>query len=98
MKARNVVSGSPIARWALLFALVNSLVTGCGQAPAARWVREEALAAHGFVEARYDASGERWAPRLKYLPLLSTPDKVYGTTIGSSYQKQGLALSKHFKR
>jgi dCTP deaminase len=36
--------------------------------------------------------------RLKYLPLLSTPDKVYGTTIGSSYQKQGLALSKHFKQ
>jgi dCTP deaminase len=36
--------------------------------------------------------------RLKYLPLLSRPDKIYGTNIGSSYQKQGLALSKHFKQ
>ena len=36
--------------------------------------------------------------RLKYLPLLSVPDKIYGAGIGSSYQRQGLALSKHFKR
>lgn len=36
--------------------------------------------------------------RLKYLPLRSVPDKIYGTEIGSSYQSQGLALSKHFKR
>jgi dCTP deaminase len=36
--------------------------------------------------------------RLKYLPLRSRPDKVYGTEIGSSYQSQGLALSKHFKQ
>ncbi len=36
--------------------------------------------------------------RLKYLPLRSRPDKIYGTEIGSSYQSQGLALSKHFKR
>jgi dCTP deaminase len=36
--------------------------------------------------------------RLQYIPLLSRPDKIYGTEIGSSYQRQGLALSKHFKR
>jgi len=36
--------------------------------------------------------------RLRYLPLLSIPDKVYGKDIGSNYQRQGLALSKHFKR
>ena len=36
--------------------------------------------------------------RLKYLPLLSPPDKIYGAEIGSSYQRQGLALSKHFKK
>ena len=36
--------------------------------------------------------------RLRYLPLRSRPDKVYGGEIGSSYQKQGLALSKHFKK
>lgn len=35
---------------------------------------------------------------LRYYPLRSLPDKIYGTEIGSSYQSQGLALSKHFKR
>src|SRR5205807_3253650 len=34
--------------------------------------------------------------RLVYWPLLSRPDKIYGTKIGSSYQRQGLSLSKHF--
>jgi dCTP deaminase len=36
--------------------------------------------------------------RLNYMPLLSTPDKIYGVQIGSSYQQQGLALSKQFRR
>jgi dCTP deaminase len=36
--------------------------------------------------------------RLQYLRLRSRPDKIYGTEIGSSYQRQGLALSKHFKK
>lgn len=36
--------------------------------------------------------------RLQYIPLRSRPDKVYGAGIGSSYQRQGLALSKHFKK
>src|SRR4029077_10283594 len=36
--------------------------------------------------------------RLQYIPLRSIPDRIYGTGIGSSYQRQGLALSKHFKR
>lgn len=36
--------------------------------------------------------------RLRYLPLRSRPDKIYGSEIGSSYQRQGLALSKHFKK
>ncbi len=35
--------------------------------------------------------------RLIYDRLLAKPDKVYGLNIGSSYQSQGLALSKHFK-
>jgi hypothetical protein len=30
--------------------------------------------------------------------MAATPDKVYGGPIGSSYQQQGLALSKQFKR
>jgi dCTP deaminase len=36
--------------------------------------------------------------RLIYSPMAEVPDKVYGAAIGSSYQQQGLALSKQFKR
>jgi dCTP deaminase len=36
--------------------------------------------------------------RLIYERLLAVPDKVYGADIGSSYQGQGLALSKQFRR
>jgi dCTP deaminase len=35
--------------------------------------------------------------RLVYERLIARPDKLYGSQIGSSYQRQGLALSKHFK-
>lgn len=35
---------------------------------------------------------------LKFEKLLSVPDKIYGQGIGSSYQHQRLALSKHFRR
>jgi dCTP deaminase len=36
--------------------------------------------------------------RLVYERLIARPDKLYGGAIGSYYQRQGLALSKHFKR
>jgi dCTP deaminase len=36
--------------------------------------------------------------RLNYMPLLSRPDKIYGTNIGSSYQHQALTLSKQFRK
>jgi dCTP deaminase len=36
--------------------------------------------------------------RLIYSPMIARPDKIYGVQIGSSYQMQGLALSKQFKR
>jgi dCTP deaminase len=36
--------------------------------------------------------------RLVYERLLARSDKIYGTGIGSSYQGQGLALSKQFRR
>ena len=36
--------------------------------------------------------------RMLYEPLIARPDRLYGGTIGSSYQRQGLALSKHFKK
>ncbi|MGH9407651.1 MAG: 2'-deoxycytidine 5'-triphosphate deaminase [Terriglobia bacterium] len=35
--------------------------------------------------------------RLIYHKMMKTPDKVYGQAIGSSYQRQGLALSKQFR-
>jgi dCTP deaminase len=35
--------------------------------------------------------------RLVYEPLTEAPARVYGQSIGSSYQRQGLKLSKHFK-
>ena len=36
--------------------------------------------------------------RLVYERLTAEPDKLYGRDIGSSYQRQGLALAKQFKR
>jgi dCTP deaminase len=36
--------------------------------------------------------------RLVYERLAARPDKLYGSGIGSSYQRQGLTLSKHFKK
>lgn len=36
--------------------------------------------------------------RLVYSRVLGLPDKIYGTSIGSSYQRQELALSKQFRR
>jgi dCTP deaminase len=36
--------------------------------------------------------------RLHYYRMAGVPERVYGASIGSSYQQQGLALSKQFKR
>jgi dCTP deaminase len=36
--------------------------------------------------------------RLHYYPMAAIPERTYGSAIGSSYQQQGLALSKQFKR
>ncbi len=36
--------------------------------------------------------------RLVYERLTAEPDKIYGPDIGSNYQRQGLKLSKQFKR
>jgi dCTP deaminase len=41
---------------------------------------------------------EQFVGRLTYMPLLSTPEKIYGLQIGSSYQQQALTLSKQFRR
>jgi dCTP deaminase len=34
---------------------------------------------------------------LRYERLAGTPDRIYGTDLGSSYQGQGLKLGKHFR-
>ena len=34
---------------------------------------------------------------LRYEPLMTVPEKLYSAGIGSSYQGQGLQLSRHFK-
>ena len=36
--------------------------------------------------------------RLWYERLMTRPERLYGASIGSSYQRQGLTLSKHFRR
>ena len=36
--------------------------------------------------------------RLDYEQMLDVPKKIYGSAIGSAYQRQGLALSKQFRR
>ncbi len=36
--------------------------------------------------------------RLVYERLVARPDKLYGAASGASYQRQGLTLSKHFKK
>ena len=35
--------------------------------------------------------------RLEYEPLTAPPARLYGSGVNSSYQRQGIALSKHFK-
>ena len=45
-----------------------------------------------FLEDRQEVG------RLNYLRMADRPDKLYGQGIGSSYQQQGLALSKQFKQ
>lgn len=41
---------------------------------------------------------EQMVGRLDYERMLDVPDRIYGAAIGSAYQRQGLALSKQFRR
>ena len=36
--------------------------------------------------------------RLMYERMLAVPERLYGVNVKSSYQQQGLGLSKQFKR
>ena len=65
---------------------------GCGDVAGARAVLEVRSHEVPFLIEHGQEVG-----RLIYERLLSRPDKIYGANIGSSYQSQGLALSKHFR-
>jgi dCTP deaminase len=41
---------------------------------------------------------DQFVGRLNYYNMSAKPSKVYGGTIGSNYQQQGLALAKQFRR
>jgi dCTP deaminase len=49
-------------------------------------------------EAPFALSHGQVVGRLVYEPMLETPDILYGAGIGSTYQAQGLRLSKHFRQ
>jgi len=49
-------------------------------------------------EMRILLEDDQFVGRLNYYNMSAKPSKVYGGTIGSNYQQQGLALAKQFKR
>jgi dCTP deaminase len=65
---------------------------GHGDVPGTRAVLEVRSHDVPFVLEDHQRAG-----RLVYERLLAPPAKLYGAEIGSSYQRQGVALSKHFK-
>lgn len=69
--------------------------------PGFGWSSDE-KGAHAVLEVRcHDVPSlledDQIVCRLVYEQLLAVPEKLYGTGIGSSYQSQRLALSKHFR-
>ncbi|MEM7070039.1 MAG: 2'-deoxycytidine 5'-triphosphate deaminase [Pseudomonadota bacterium] len=60
------------------------------------------LGARGVLEVRshevpFILEHGQLVGRLVYEHMLSKPEKLYGTDLGSNYQAQGLKLSKHFR-
>lgn len=71
--------GAPLARTLHLEspAIDTCVVDVPLEHPAATaWIVAEALAAHGYVEAHYDAAGARYEPLLRLLPLASEADDL----------------------
>lgn len=64
-----------------------------GEIPATKAVLEVRAS-----EMRILLEDNQFVGRLNYYKMGAPPLKVYGGSIGSSYQQQGLALSKQFKR
>jgi dCTP deaminase len=71
--------------------------------PGFGWSPEGSAGSHAVLEVRSHEvpsllEDGQIVGRLNYERLLTSPAKLYGRDIGSSYQSQGLTLSKHFKR
>jgi|SRR5579872_3980018 len=71
--------------------------------PGFGWSSEKSAGSHAVLEVRSHEvpsllEDGQVVGRLTYEHLLAPPAKLYGGGIGSSYQSQKLALSKHFKR
>jgi dCTP deaminase len=71
--------------------------------PGFGWSADEVKGTHAVLEVRSHEvpsllEDGQIVCRLVYEKLLAPSAKVYGRDIGSSYQLQRLALSKHFKR
>lgn len=66
-----------------------------GEIPGTRAVLEVRA---GTAEMPILLEDDQFIGRLNYYNMSAKPSKVYGGTIGSNYQQQGLALAKQFKR
>ena len=71
--------------------------------PGFGWSPDGSIGSHAVLEVRSHSvrsvlEDGQTVIGLQYERLLATPKKLYGKEIGSSYQSQGLTLSKHFKR
>ena len=70
--------------------------------PGFGWGPAEPRGTHAVLEVRshevpFLLEDGQYVGRLLFERLMDIPDKLYGQGIGSSYQQQGLALSKHFR-
>lgn len=70
---------------------------GFGHGPAGGGGSRAVLEVRCF-EAPFALEHGQVVGRLVYEPMLETPDILYGQSIGSTYQAQGLRLSKHFRQ
>ncbi len=71
--------------------------------PGFGWSAEKSTGTHAVLEVRSHEvpsllEDGQVVGRLQFEHLVAEPEKLYGRDIGSSYQSQRLALSKHFKR
>jgi dCTP deaminase len=65
----------------------------CGEIPATKIVLEVRASRMPIL-----LEDNQFVGRVNYFKMSAAPEKLYGVTIGSSYQQQGLSVSKQFKR